>query len=314
MTQIQNILSGYEVPQIDDHSPASPRVPLDERMWPAELVALLDNPRAVKLEIPGLPTLCPNCGGAGMMMIYVWTRGPFQQPTGGKVKWLEGEGISRGWYQGETHTAPCPVCQEDGWREYLRANCGLHGPDLEVTLSSFLAGGIYFEKEPALLSAQMTLALNRSPGGFLTFCGQPGRGKSHILKSLVNGFRGIGIYSRYMTAADLIGEIRDHFGDDRGGTLVEAAIAHYKRVRVLAVDELSELQLTDWARQTLFRLLDSRYTDRGSLLTVLAMKGNPEELPDDLAYLASRISGGLAVEVSGPDMRGVSGLRARAPL
>ncbi len=84
--------------------------------------------------------------------------------------------------------------------------------------------------------------------------------------------------------------------------------------RVLAVDEISEISLTDWSRQTLFRLLDSRYNERDNLLTVLALKPDPGNLPDDLAYLSSRISGGVPVEVAGPDMRGVQGIRARANL
>ena len=319
MNTIQSLL--HEA-QLEMAVPASdptltiPARPLpDDRLWPADLAAILENnPHAVKLQIEGTPTACPNCGGFGMLGIYVWIRGPFQVPGAGvKVKWLNTDGLAPGWYTGESHYSPCPCCQDDQWREYLRANCGLKGKDLNISLETFKASGPYFEKEEARGVARGLLAMNDYPAGFVTFYGGVGRGKSHILKALVNGFRGVGAYARYVNAADLIQEIKDHFSDGNGGIVVEETIRHYRKVRVLAIDELDKVKLTEWTLQTLHRLLDTRYESAG-LLTVLAMNTKPEDLPGDLEYLSSRISGGVAVEVVGGDMRGDQGLRARSLL
>ena len=311
MDAIQDVLNDLEAPAVDvsTQTESTPAAPVfDDRLWPAELKALLGNPHAVKLEIVGVPNLCPNCNGAGIMQIFTWLRGPMRAPNGGKVKWLEGPGLAPGWYTGETTSAPCPVCQEDGWREYLRANCGLKGADLTVSVESFLARGPYSAKAPALQAARRLLGQNASPKGFVTYYGEPGRGKSHLLKGLVNGFCGIGVYARYTNAADLLQEFRDHFSDNNGGVAVEAGIQHYRKVKVLAIDELDKVQLTDWSAQTLHRLLDARYNAQDELLTVLAMNAAPDQLQEKLAYLTSRMSGGIAVEVAGSDMRGLQGI------
>lgn len=309
MDAIQDVLRDIPAPEADHDHRAPARPPMDERLWPADLKALLDNKNGVPMQIEGVPGACPNCGGVGMMTVYMIQRGPFQSPGGGKVKWLEGPGLAPGWYTGEMHYSPCPCCQEDRWREYLRANCGLEGKDLSISLEGFKAGGPYFQKEAALTVARGLLAKNQYPGGFVTFWGKPGVGKSHLLKSLVNGFRLLGVYSRYINAADLINEIRDRFGDGAGGGRVEEAIRHYRKIRVLCIDELDKIySFSGWTLQTLHRLLDTRYESAG-LLTALAMNKAPEDLPGELEYLASRISGGVALDVGGDDMR--PGLSAR---
>jgi hypothetical protein len=313
-TTIQDLLHQVqeEVLPADDHlEPVVPTNPLpDCRLWPADLAALLDNPRAVKLEIEGFPGTCPNCNGAGVMVIFIWTRGPFQSPTGGKVKWLSGDGIAPGWYQGEAYYSNCPYCRGETWREYLRDMSGLRKEEWDITLEKFMAGGPYWEKEAARNVAGSLLAMNGNPSGFVTFWGGPGRGKSHLLMALVNGFRGIHVYSRYSEITTIDKEIKEHFSDNRGGVAAEAVIEHYQKIRVLCIDEVyGKQQETEWSKQTLFRLLDSRYRDRDRLLTVLAMEPDPDTLPEDFGYLSSRISGGVCVEVGGGDMRPAEGLR-----
>lgn len=295
MDAIRDIL-----PKVEKSNYVPPVYPSD-KIYPAELAALFSNPRAIKLEVSGPPSACWNCGGSQMMLVYIIRSGPYQSPNGKKVKWLEGEGVAPGWYDGETHAAACPRCQGDAWKEYLRANCGLKDDDLNKSVESFKADGPYFVKEPAKTMARSYLAMNTNPSGFITFWGEPGRGKSHLLKGMVNGFRGLGVFSQYINASDLLSKIRDLFSDDRGGVAVEALIHHYRNVRVLAIDELDQINLTNWTRQTIHRLLDTRYED-ANLLTILAMR-NPYELPEDLDYLSSRILGGDSVRVDGDDMR-----------
>jgi hypothetical protein len=315
MTTIQNILSDIQIdaPELESLPPERP-IP-DGRIWPADLVALLDNPKATKLLVDApdnaVANLCRNCGGARLMFVFVSVSGPYAQPNGGKVKWLPTP--VPGWYTGETHSSPCPRCTGEAWKDYLRANCGLKGDDLSVSLEQFRVTGDFAEKQLAQRAARNMLGMNERPEGFVTFWGQPGRGKSHLLKSLVNGFRGIGVRSRYVNASDLIAEIRDMFGDDRGGIAVEAAIRETRQIPVLAIDELDQIAHTPWVMQTMHRLLDTRYESSG-LLTVLAMKNNPDSLPEDMAYLASRISGGVPVEVEGCDVREILGARAQRGL
>jgi len=58
---------------------------------------------------------CKNCGGMGMLFLFVATDGPFLTPASpyrgdGKVsKWYGGK-----WWAGNTHSFTCPECQGEG--------------------------------------------------------------------------------------------------------------------------------------------------------------------------------------------------------
>lgn len=292
------------------------------RIWPKELEIYRDDPRAVPMASGPYERLCANCGGMGVMMVYLIEGGPYSTPNGGKVKWLDlppdavqpqSPRVS-GWYSGRMEVAPCPVCAQGRMDDYLRHNCGLREDDLEISLQNFKVTGLYAGKKRAREVAGSLLAQNERPRGFVTFTGDYGVGKSHLLKALVNGFRQVRVVSRYSTMADLMADLRDRFGEDRGGRAVEEAIDDLRQVRVLAIDELDRVNLTGWAKETMFRLLNSRYEERERLLTVMATNLSPQNLPPELGYLSSRFTAGVIVEVPGPDVRPALGVRAEKAL
>lgn len=63
------------------------------------------------LESPN-PTDCRNCGGAGVMSMFLATEGPYNSPaapySGKSSHWYDGK-----WWVGNTITAPCPVCEKE---------------------------------------------------------------------------------------------------------------------------------------------------------------------------------------------------------
>ena len=60
------------------------------------------------------PADCRNCGGMGILILFVATDGPFNSPASpyrsdGKVsKWYDGK-----WWVGESHSFTCPECGGD---------------------------------------------------------------------------------------------------------------------------------------------------------------------------------------------------------
>ena len=284
-----------------------------DRIWPDELAVHQSNPAAIPMLADGRETECLNCGGSGVMMVYLVERGPLRSPSG-KCKWLDfADPRKSGWYAGELVVAHCPVCHGGQWEAFLTKNCGLTGADLRVTLDEFKPKP---GKAQALKAARELLAAGAEPAGFVTFYGAYGTGKSHLLKGLVNGFRAAGVRARYATLPDLLADIRDRFGDDRGGVAVEEAIDAYQRIPVLAVDEVADpdrANLTGWAKETIFRLLDARYNRRSEVLTAMASNVRPEQMTAEWGYLRSRMGGGLVVEVGGEDMRPYIQPTARTP-
>lgn len=282
------------------------------RIWPYELEIYQDNPKAIPLERGPYPRICENCGGHQIMMVYLIHSGPYDIPLG-KPKWLQlspdpdcpQRPSVPGWYAGEMKIAPCPVCQAGKSEIWLMKNCGLSEGDLAVSLVDFRSSGRFSEKQPALDCAHELLAMNRNPAGFVTFYGAYGVGKTYLLKGLVNGFRQVGIRTRYAVLSDLLAEIRARFSHQDGSVDVEDAIEQYQRVPVLALDEIADpnrANLTGWAKETIFRMLDARYNAADRLLTILATNIHPEMMDAEWGYLRSRMNGRI-VEVGGEDMR-----------
>lgn len=273
------------------------------------------------------PWECPNCGGQGVMTAYRIDAGPFKTPPARGSKYLTINGQA-GWWKGELLVGHCPACSAGRMGEYLRTICGLEGSELEISLETFKTTGPLAPKAEALQMVRGIMAMNRTPSGFVTLLGDHetshGVGKSHLAKAMVNGFRQVGVPSRYTTLADLLAELHAKFG--RGQTVsTDELLEQYRRIRVLAIDELDKTELTGWDKQTVFRLIDARHRQQTELLTILIAnaftkeqqlwlwtpnqwgKQIPDPWPAELGYLQSRILGGLVITVPGPDYRKMQG-------
>ena len=103
--------------------------------------------------------------------------------------------------------------------------------------------------------------------------------------------------------------MREKFGDNAANA-AETLIQDFRSVRVLAIDEIDRVNMTPWATETMFRLLNGRYSAQDRMLTILATNKAPAELPEQLQYLSSRMQEGIVVEISGVDVRpGVGALK-----
>jgi len=250
---------------------------------------------------------CPNCGDMKVIYAFYGDGNTFKYPPGlGKpAHFIDGQ-----WRTGETRGLPCPVCAEHKEADFLQRNCGLAGVDLDIRLASFdpLSG-----KEDALHMAQGILSQVPNPAGMITYFGGYGRGKTHLLKALVNGFRVAGVYATYRKLSDLLAEVREGY-DDKASEAAEDILTRYKSLRVLAVDEVDRVSWTPWSREATFRLLDRRYEMQRLTLTILATNADPAKMPSDLEYLGSRMQAGIICEVGGIDMRPAVGIMAEREL
>lgn len=283
--------------------------------YPEELVGMINQgyayPLAPDKVKDGLVNsdLCQNCGGIGSVFVFVKKAGAtpkMSPPMNEKSKWIEadvsGEKYS-GWIAGEIKEGECPACSSGSTRAWLEKRCGLSGPDLQKSLASFSTANELADKKPAYDKACSILAMNGEARGFVTFYGSYGCGKTHLLKSIVNGLRGVGLWSLYATLNNLLTDIRSRFGEPNGQREVSNVIEFYRSIRVLCLDEIDKVNLTSWSQETIFALLDDRYNRKDNVLTVLASNTAPKDLPAELGYLSSRMSGGDVVFVAGPDMR-----------
>lgn len=280
---------------------------MDHPKFPAEALSDLETSRAAgrtvfHKEIPPRPGACPNCSGQGVLWLQFVKSGPYATPPSGSGLITT---YDNAWYRVESRFYPCPLCRDPAQRQsYLWERCGLEEHERHWRLD-YLAG--LPGKSAALDSARKLLALVPRPRGWLTFYGHYGVGKTGLLKSLVAACVRAGVSAHYARAEDILRSIRATFGPNP--LQEDELFQRYARYQLLAIDEVERTSDSGWARSTLMTLLDTRYTRRRALATVIATNRPPEQLPDQLGYLASRMRDGERVHVSGSDLRGKKWLK-----
>ena len=97
-------------------------------------------------------------------------------------------------------------------------------------------------------------------GRCLVLFGQSGTGKTHLACGIIRHVCEKGGVGRYTTAGDAIGMIRSTYSKGADKT-EEDAMAELCRVDVLVIDEVGRQSDSNHERETMFRVLNRRYSD-----------------------------------------------------
>lgn len=202
----------------------------------------------------------------------------------------------------------CSVCWEGYLPKYLEKVSGLSSTMLGWSLDAMLRGD---GRKAAWSAAKRFTRRPKDPQGWLTVWGNFGVGKTYVLASVVNEFRRHQTAGIYVVAPDLLDRLRQAYEPDAPQAF-DALFAQVRDVPVLALDELGQVKMTDWAVEKLFLLLDHRYREAHRLATVIATHLEPDpattQWPDRAAAILSRLHGppGASwpiVEMGGGDVR-----------
>lgn len=242
---------------------------------------------------------CPNCGDVKYLNLHVITGGPSRSLYSPALVSLLVDGR---WHIGKAHQFPCPMCNADNRAmiEALFEASGLEPAERQWHVEH-VAG--MQGKELALEAARKILAQTPRPVGWLVVYGPYGVGKSGLMKSLVAGFVRAGVSAKYVTAFDILEEIKSTFGRHVGEETDEAYL-RYESYKFLAIDEIDVAPEKDWSYQALRSIVDKRYNARHRFATMLATNADPEVMGEPWGYLISRMRDGLRVPMGGLDMRG----------
>ncbi len=182
--------------------------------------------------------------------------------------------------------------------------------DLEAVLEGIRASrlrkaglrGPYASADCAL--GRRVLALARGGRGAYLF-GEPGTGKTYAascaVRLAVEASPAGPVPARIVTAARLLDEVRDGYGSGDG------ALGRAEAIPLLALDDLGAERPTEWAVETLTRLLDARLS--AGLPTIVTSNhsvGGIRDLWGGVAgkRVASRLAGACErIEVAGEDRR-----------
>lgn len=244
--------------------------------------------------------LCSNCDGMGFVAVQV------AFPPGTKSKSVmvhKGGRVS----PSKTKQWPCPLCQQPVayiFDDLLR-DSGLSDEDKNLSID-------YPQSEPGrehiIKHGHEISAMLPNPTNLYTFFGGYGTGKTSMMRLLVYRAVTMGVKARYVTAEQIVQEMQMIFDPD-DPTVTErtkaAVIRRYMKYKLLCVDEIDRVSLTESASAFLFDLLNGRYDRRRTVCTIIATNKSPSELGKDMrfAYLADRLNEGIRVPVGGKSFR-----------
>ena len=171
----------------------------------------------------------------------------------------------------------------------------------------------------ALLKAKH--AIRSGYGIYVFWSKNKGTGKSGLLAAIANSALDQKMPTRFITVPDLLDELRGGYRSRD----YDQKLEEFKRVKVLALDELgfyyertnkvadSDDEIASWVDEKMFQILDYRYRNYETLLTVCATNIKPDK--GDNSRLASRLSDterAVIVEVLGADLRPMAKQFAKA--
>lgn len=218
-----------------------------------------------------LPTeICPLCGGQKWLIRDL----PVGDPNFGKA-------------------VPCPCATTElAARRMARLDAmdGLTEQERSYTFDNALVmPGSATEK-----AVNATRSAIEAGCGLITLSGGYGVGKTRTLVSAVNYAKSLSRPAVYTRMRDLLTWLRGAFDPNSQETYLQRWDL-LNDAPVLAIDELDKANATPWALEQFSALIDNRWRNLRTQITILGLNTSPEQLPGDIA---DRILDGRATVIN----------------
>lgn len=139
--------------------------------------------------------------------------------------------------------------------------------------------------------------------GFVLLVGNPGIGKTTLLRVAVAEALNAGTPAAYANLSSALDHLRSAYDAQNAGDEMRRRLEWWMGLAVLSLDEIDKINDTPWARERIHMLLNSRYEAalEGNGLTLVAANREPDD-----PYLISRFSDGRVGRIfrlNGTDIR-----------
>jgi DNA replication protein DnaC len=157
------------------------------------------------------------------------------------------------------------------------------------------------EQRQALADALGTaMDYAEQPSGWLYICGERGSGKSHLAAAIINELVAHEQRVRYAFVPDLLDEFRRGMHDGSADDLMDVL----KRFPLLVLDDLGSENLSPWAEERLFILIN--YRNLHELPTVVTANARRDALPGRIGSRIAEMAEEIILPVSDYRKRGRS--------
>jgi DNA replication protein DnaC len=230
--------------------------------------------------------ICPVCFGTGLEVV-------------------EGKGAR-----------PC-VCRTKDAQSALIARAKLPRRYEQCHFHNYAPGGNSSQKAALELSMQLAMEFPNTDEGLL-LSGPVGVGKTHLAVSILKGLAERGFTCLFYEFGSLLKEIQDSYNPNTKASEL-SVLRPVLESDVLVLDELGASKPTDWVRDTMAHIINTRYNDRR--LTIFTTNYPDERKNDREETLEDRIGVRLrsrlfemcrAVKITGEDYRKTIAGRAAA--
>ena len=191
---------------------------------------------------------------------------------------------------------PCPSCNQ----ETMYRMAGLTADEAKTRVADLRQDGR--PGTMAMVKAAQWF-YERNMIGFVALCGGFGVGKSHIMKAIAAEGVRRGWETYYITLSEVLMYIREAYNSQLEGDSDLGRIKVYAECRLLLLDEIDKVALTEYAQMVQTYLLDKRYRRSKTLGTVLAWNGGIDFIQASMPWLASRLWEFVVVENEDSDFR-----------
>jgi DNA replication protein DnaC len=158
------------------------------------------------------------------------------------------------------------------------------------------------------LATQFTMEYPAVERG-LIFTGSVGVGKTHLAVSILKGLSERGFSCLFYEFGSLLKEIQDSYNSNTKSSEL-AVLAPVLNAEILVLDELGASKPTDWVRDTMAHIINTRYNDKKA--TIFTTNYHDERQTERDETLEDRIGVRLrsrlfemckTIDVKGPDYR-----------
>lgn len=134
------------------------------------------------------------------------------------------------------------------------------------TFENFEGGGDVYE-----IALEYADSFETNAGEGLILTGTVGTGKTHLAAAIVNRVVQMGIPARFLTSIELFETLKD---------FSQETLQKIKTVPLLVIDDLAKEKETDWNREKLFEVINSRYEN--CLPVIITTNATPGELEESV--------------------------------